>query len=73
VRRIEPGDVVAVSATLLQGLYLEPEMRPLMERLRAERPLEVIGHSLFLYRVGFRWESAGPPAVGEDEKDGEGP
>ncbi len=66
VRRVEPGDVVAVSATLLQGLYLETEMRPLMERLRAERPLEVIGDSLFLYRVGFLWEAAPPATTGAE-------
>ena len=34
-REIRPGDTVAVSATNLQGVYLEPEDRPLMERLRA--------------------------------------
>jgi hypothetical protein len=66
VRRVERGDVIAVSATLLQGVYLEPEMRPLMERLRSERPIEVIGHSLFVYRAGFTWAAPAPP-TGEAE------
>jgi hypothetical protein len=55
VREVHPGDLVAVSATHLQGLYLEPPVRALAERLRAERPLAVIGYSLFVYRVDFAW------------------
>jgi hypothetical protein len=55
VRDIKPGDVVAVSATNLQGVYLRPEDRPLMERLRAERPVATIGHSIRIYRADFAW------------------
>ena len=35
VRAVHPGDVVAISATHLQGLYLDPEMQPLMALFRA--------------------------------------
>lgn len=55
VREVRPGDVVAVSATNLQGVYLEPEDRPLMERFRALRPVAVIGYSIFVYRADFTW------------------
>lgn len=54
-RRVRPGDVVAVSATILQGLYVEPGMRPFFDRLRARVPLAVIGHTLFVYRADFEW------------------
>ena len=53
VREVRPGDVVVVSATLLQGIYLPPSARGLMDLLRPRRPLTVIGHSLFVYRAGF--------------------
>ena len=55
VREIAPGDVVAVSATNLQGVYLDPADRPLMERLRAQAPVATIGHSILVYRAGFAW------------------
>jgi hypothetical protein len=55
VREIAPGDVVAVSATNLQGVYLEPEDRPLMERLRAQAPVASVGHSILIYRAGLAW------------------
>jgi hypothetical protein len=55
VRGIAPGDVVAVSATNLQGVYLEPGDRPLMERLRALTPVATIGHSIRIYRADFAW------------------
>jgi 4-amino-4-deoxy-L-arabinose transferase-like glycosyltransferase len=55
VREVVPGDIVAVSATNLQGVYLDAEMQPLMERLRKLPPLAVIGHSIFVYRVDFAW------------------
>jgi hypothetical protein len=63
VREIRPGDIVAVSATLLQGLYVEEGMRPLMERLRSLAPVTVIGHSIFVYRVDFGWDI---PSASED-------
>jgi hypothetical protein len=56
VRGVRPGDVVAISATHLQGLYLEPEMQPLLALLRARTPLAVIGHSIFVYRADFAWD-----------------
>lgn len=59
-RRVSEGDVVAVSATILQGLYVEPGMLPLFERLRERPPLTVVGHTIFVYRVDFAW----PPAPG---------
>ena len=63
VRKIRPGDIVAVSATLLQGLYVEEGMRPLMERLRSLPPVTVIGHSIFVYRVDFGYDI---PSASED-------
>jgi hypothetical protein len=60
VYAVAPGDVVAVSATLLQGVYTEPEMLPLMERLRALEPVAVVGHTLFIYRPAFSWSAADP-------------
>jgi len=55
VREVAPGDVVAVSATNLQGVYLDPADRALMERLRAQAPVAAIGHSILVYRAGFAW------------------
>jgi len=65
-REIRPGDVVAVSATNLQGVYLEPEDRPLMARLRALAPIGRVGWSILVYRADFAWpepdSSTDPPA-----------
>ena len=55
VREVRPGDVIAVSATNLQGVYLQPEDRPLMARLRPMKPLATIGHSIRIYRADFAW------------------
>ena len=55
VREVRPGDVIAVSATNLQGVYLQPDDRPLMERLRAMKPVATIGHSIRIYRADFAW------------------
>ena len=55
VRAVHPGDVVAISATHLQGVYLEPEMQPLMALFRARRPLATIGDSIFVYRADFSY------------------
>ena len=55
VYSVAPGDVVAVSATLLQGVYAEPGLLPLVERLRVLPPVAVIGHSIFIYRPTFSW------------------
>ena len=55
VRTVKPGDIVAISATHLQGLYLDPEMLPLMAQFRARTPIASIGHSIFIYRSDFAW------------------
>jgi len=52
---VKPGDMVAISATNLQGLYLDPSLRPLLERLRAQEPIGNVGFSILIYRAGFSW------------------
>ena len=59
-REIRPGDVVAVSATNLQGVYLDPEDRALMARLRALEPIGRAGWSILIYRADFAWPEAAP-------------
>jgi hypothetical protein len=54
-REIHPGDILAVSATNLQGVYLEADDRRLMERIRGLRPLGSVGHSIFVFRSDFTW------------------
>jgi len=44
-----PGDVLAVSATLLQGLYLTPHERQYYDQVRQCRPLAVLNHTIYLY------------------------
>ena len=63
-REIRPGDIVAVSATNLQGVYLEPEDRALMARLRALEPIGRAGWSIRVYRADFAWPEPGVPAAG---------
>ena len=53
--KIRKGDVVAISATHLQGLYLDPDMLPLMAQFRARVPVATIGYSIFVYRADFDW------------------
>jgi hypothetical protein len=60
-REIHPGDVVAVSVTNLQGVYLDPEDRDLMERLRRLEPVGRAGYSILIYRPDFAW----PPPAGQ--------
>jgi hypothetical protein len=60
-REIHPGDIVAVSATNLQGVYLDPEDRALMERLRRLEPVGRAGYSILIYRPDFAW----PPPAGQ--------
>jgi 4-amino-4-deoxy-L-arabinose transferase-like glycosyltransferase len=55
VHFVRPGDVVVVSATNLQGVYLPRAMRGLMDRLRALSPVATVGYSLFVYRPDFTW------------------
>jgi hypothetical protein len=55
VRDVRPGDLVAVSATHLQGVYLDPGVRVLVDQLRARKPIAVIGYTIFIYRADFAW------------------
>jgi 4-amino-4-deoxy-L-arabinose transferase-like glycosyltransferase len=48
-----PG-YVAVSATVLTGVYLDPEWRLFYEGLRQMEPIERLGNSIFVYRLE-RW------------------
>jgi len=50
---VQPGDLVAVSATQLQGIYVPPEDQNLMEEFRKREPLAKIGYSIFIYRADF--------------------
>jgi hypothetical protein len=50
---VEPGDLLAVSATQLQGIYVPADDRALMEQLRRLEPLAKIGYSIFIYRADF--------------------
>jgi hypothetical protein len=62
-REIRPGDIVAVSATNLQGVYLESEDRALMARLRALEPIGRAGWSIRVYRADFAWPESGSPVA----------
>jgi hypothetical protein len=52
---VRAGDVVAVSATNLQGVYLPRPVRHLMDRFKAQAPIARPGPSLFVYRSDFHW------------------
>ena len=54
VAEVNPGDVVAVSATNLQALRLE-QGRRLMRRLRETEPVDQVGYSILIYRPDFHW------------------
>ncbi len=54
-REVRPGDLLAVSATNLQGVYLPPEDQPLMARLRQEKPIDKVGYSILIYKADFAW------------------
>jgi 4-amino-4-deoxy-L-arabinose transferase-like glycosyltransferase len=58
-RKIAPGDVLAVSVTNLQGVYLDAEDRELMKRIRALTPIGRAGWSIRIYRADFRWPEPG--------------
>lgn len=47
----QSGDVVAISATHLQGTYFYAELRKEMEKWRAREPIEVLGGTIYLYRM----------------------
>jgi hypothetical protein len=55
VATVQPGDVVAVSATNLQGLYVTPQVEGLMDALRARRPDDEVGYSILIYRADAAW------------------
>jgi len=54
-REVRPGELLAVSATNLQGVYLPPEDQPLMARLREQKPIDNVGYSILIYRADFAW------------------
>jgi hypothetical protein len=58
-REVSPGDVLAVSATNLQGIYIEDEDQPLMARIRQLSPSGSIGYSILVFRADFRWPPPG--------------
>ena len=60
-RAIAPGDVVAVSVTNLQGVYVDPVDRPLMAKLRALEPIGRVGWSIRVYRADFSWPEPSSP------------
>jgi hypothetical protein len=45
----EKPAVLAVSASNLQGLYLDDRWRPFYTALRSRTPLEVLGGTIYLY------------------------
>lgn len=59
IKAVDPGDLVAVSATNLQGVYLtdDPDAERLMRRLRRQQPIASIGYSILIYRADFSWRS----------------
>jgi hypothetical protein len=59
-REVHPGDVVAVSATHLQGVYVDPEDRALLARFRALPPIGRAGWSILVYRADFAWPAPAP-------------
>ena len=56
--RVRRGDLVAVSATNLQAVYLDQDRdaERLMRRLRRQRPIDSVGHSILIYRADFNWQ-----------------
>ncbi|MGD1276061.1 MAG: hypothetical protein ABR964_02410 [Tepidisphaeraceae bacterium] len=44
-----PGSVLALDATTLQGTYQLDRQRPELKRLREQKPIAVIGGSIYLY------------------------
>ncbi|HEX6738681.1 MAG TPA: glycosyltransferase family 39 protein [Vicinamibacteria bacterium] len=57
VSEVRTGEWLAVSATNLQGLYVEPEVEPLMALLRQRRPVDQVGYSILIYRADFDWSA----------------
>ncbi|MEA2735835.1 MAG: hypothetical protein QOE14_2286 [Humisphaera sp.] len=44
-----PPAVIAVSATFLQGLYVADEVQPMYECLRRQKPIAVLGGSIYIF------------------------
>ena len=63
-----PG-YVAVSATVLTGVYLDPQWRVFYEGIRHTKPVAVLGNSIFVYRLD-RWPE-GPQSGDESAANGE--
>jgi hypothetical protein len=55
-----------VSATNLQGIYIEEEDQPLMARIRQLSPIGSIGYSILVFRADFRWH--GPDDAPDDSR-----
>jgi 4-amino-4-deoxy-L-arabinose transferase-like glycosyltransferase len=57
ITTVDPGDLVAVSATNLEAVYLsdDPDALRLMRRLKRQLPLASIGYSILIYRAEFSW------------------
>jgi len=57
VKAVEPGELVAVSATNLEAVYLsdDPDAERLMRRLKRQQPIAWIGYSILIYRAEFSW------------------
>jgi tetratricopeptide (TPR) repeat protein len=62
-----PG-YVAVGATVLTGVYLDPEWQLFYRGLRGARPIAVIGNSMFVYWLD-RWPEAADPDSSADPTD----
>src|SRR5437773_1016847 len=61
--RVEAGEVVAISATHLAGLYLYERERELMRTFAGETPIARVGYSIFVYRARAAMDvpAGGPP------------
>jgi 4-amino-4-deoxy-L-arabinose transferase-like glycosyltransferase len=53
VGEVRAGELVAVSATNLQGVYFEGAERHLMNHFRALTPIDRVGYSIFIFRSDF--------------------
>jgi 4-amino-4-deoxy-L-arabinose transferase-like glycosyltransferase len=53
VGEVRAGELVAVSATNLQGVYFEGAERRLMNRFRVLTPIDRVGYSIFIFRPDF--------------------
>jgi hypothetical protein len=64
-REIRPGDIVAVSATNLQGVYLDPRTGRSWRASARSRPVGTAGWSIRVYRADFTWPEPGGPRAAE--------